>query len=150
MEIRRATEDDFAAMTDVWHSAVKATHGFLGESEIEGYRGRLATEFFPATEEIWVATDDDGAITGFIGMDDDEVGMLFVDAGHHGQGIGTALIDLVAEGRPTLEVEVNEQASQALGFYEGVGFERVSRSPVDSDGNPFPLLRMRRPGVDSV
>ena len=150
MEIRRATKDDFEAMTEVWHGAVKATHAFLGESEIEGYRARLSTEFFPATGEIWVATDDNGVVIGFIGMDGDEVGMLFVEADRHGQGVGTALIDLVAEGRPFLEVEVNEQASQALRFYEGLGFEQVGRSPVDSDGNPYPLLRMKRPGVDSV
>jgi putative acetyltransferase len=150
MKIRRATKDDFEAMTEVWHSAVKETHAFIHKSEIEGYRARLSTEFFPSTHEIWVATDEDESVIGFIGMNDDEVGMLFVDAEHHGEGVGTALIDLVTEGRPVLEVEVNEQATQAVGFYTALGFEMVSRSPVDSDGNPFPLLRMRRPGVDSV
>lgn len=150
MEIRRATEADYDAMTEVWHRAVKATHDFLTDSQVEGYRARIPGEVFPAVPDTWLAVDDDGVILGFVGMDGDEVSMLFVDADHHRQGVGTALIDLVAEGRPVLEVEVNEQATQAVDFYLGLGFEEISRSPVDSDGNPFPLLRMKRPGVDSV
>jgi putative acetyltransferase len=42
-------------------------------------------------------------------------------------------------------VDVNEQNPAAVGFYEALGFVVVSRSPVDGDGRPFPLLHMRRP-----
>ena len=150
VHIRQARERDFEAMTEVWYRAVKPTHSFLTDSDIEGYRARIPTEVFPAVPEIWAATGEDDEILGFIGMDGDEVGMLFVDSEHQAQGVGTALVDLVTEGRPVLEVEVNEQASQAVAFYQKVGFEETSRSPLDGDGNPFPLLRMKRQGVDSV
>ncbi len=42
-----------------------------------------------------------------------------------------------------LKVDVNEQNPQAVGFYEHMGFEVISRSPLDSLGKPFPLLHMQ-------
>ncbi|KPY35149.1 putative acetyltransferase [Pseudomonas syringae pv. papulans] len=41
------------------------------------------------------------------------------------------------------ELDVNEQNTQALGFYRRHGFEVVSRSEVDGLGQPYPMLRMR-------
>lgn len=41
------------------------------------------------------------------------------------------------------EVTVNEQNPRARGFYERMGFRAVSRSAVDGQGNPYPVLRMR-------
>ena len=45
------------------------------------------------------------------------------------------------------ELDVNEQNPDAVDFYRRRGFEQVGRSPVDSDGRPFPLLHFRRAGV---
>ena len=45
------------------------------------------------------------------------------------------------------ELDVNEQNPGAVEFYRRRGFEQVGRSPVDSDGRPFPLLHFRRAGV---
>ena len=37
------------------------------------------------------------------------------------------------------------QASwQAVGFYEHMGFETHKRTELDEEGNPYPLLYMRR------
>jgi len=43
-----------------------------------------------------------------------------------------------------LTLDVNEQNTQALGFYLHQGFEIVGRSPKDGLGQPYPLLHMRR------
>ena len=42
------------------------------------------------------------------------------------------------------EVCVNEQNSGARGFYEHMGFEVYQRDELDGQGNPFPILHMRR------
>lgn len=42
------------------------------------------------------------------------------------------------------EVVVNEQNPQAVGFYEHLGFETVDRSELDEQGNPYPILIMKR------
>jgi putative acetyltransferase len=41
------------------------------------------------------------------------------------------------------ELDVNEQNPQALGFYQHQGFVITGRSPLDGQGNPFPLLHLR-------
>ena len=47
-------------------------------------------------------------------------------------------------GRPHLEVGVNAQNSQAVAFYEALGFTAYASSPTDDDGRPYLILRMRR------
>ena len=39
---------------------------------------------------------------------------------------------------------VNEQNPQAKGFYEHMGFHVYKRTELDEQGNPYPLLYMRR------
>ena len=42
------------------------------------------------------------------------------------------------------EVPVNEQNPQAVGFYEHLGFQTYKRTECDEEGNPYPLLYMKR------
>lgn len=42
------------------------------------------------------------------------------------------------------EVAVNEQNPQAVGFYEHLGFQTYKRTECDEEGNPYPLLYMKR------
>lgn len=42
------------------------------------------------------------------------------------------------------EVTVNEQKPQAVGFYEHLGFQTYKRTECDEEGNPYPLLYMKR------
>ena len=39
---------------------------------------------------------------------------------------------------------VNEQNPQARGFYEHIGFQVYRRTDHDEQGNPYPILYMRR------
>jgi putative acetyltransferase len=48
-----------------------------------------------------------------------------------------------------LHVDVNEQNDRSLGFYLRMGFEVVDRSELDSNGKPYPLLRMRVANVNA-
>ena len=62
-------------------------------------------------------------------------------------GAGKALLRHAIEHDGVRLVDVNEQNPDAVDFYRRRGFEQVGRSPVDSDGRPFPLLHFRRAGV---
>ena len=42
------------------------------------------------------------------------------------------------------EVTVNEQNPRAVGFYEHLGFQTYKRTECDEEGNPYPLLYMKR------
>jgi len=141
---RPATKADHAALTEIWFRAVTATHDFLTPGQIEGYRRRLPVEFLPAVPELTVA-EAEGRPVGFIGMAGDEVAMLFIDPDFHGRGIGSDLVGRAAAGRGPLKVDVNEQNPAAHRFYLGLGFEQTGRSATDSDGDPFPMLHLKRP-----
>jgi len=45
-----------------------------------------------------------------------------------------------------LSTDVNVQNSQAVGFYERMGFVEIERSEVDSQGRPYPLIHLRYQG----
>lgn len=40
-------------------------------------------------------------------------------------------------------VDVNEDNTQAVGFYERLGFVQVGRSELDGQGKPYPTLHMK-------
>jgi putative acetyltransferase len=142
--LRRADERDTARLVEVWRTAVEATHHFLSPSDVDGYSGRLAVEFFPLVE--LVVAEVDGKIVGFSGTSPGRLEMLFVDPAAHGRGVGTALLNRAVLAQGVIDVDVNEQNPDAVTFYRRRGFQQIGRSALDSDGRPFPLLHMRRAG----
>ena len=70
--------------------------------------------------------------------------MLFVAPEERGKGIGRVLVSFAAEQFSANEVTVNEQNTQAVGFYEKMGFASYRRTQTDEQGGPYPLLYMKR------
>ncbi len=68
---------------------------------------------------------------------------LFIDPSQRGSGVGRALVQHALRLHPDLMTDVNEQNTQAVGFYEHVGFKRIGRSETDSQGLSYPLLHVR-------
>lgn len=127
---------------DIWRRAVDATHHFLATED------RLAIEeevrsFFP-TAKFVVACDARDAPVGLMLMDGDHLEALFIDPDHHGKGIGKALLQSAIVEHPVITTDVNEANSQALAFYERMGFQTIGRSELDGQGRPYPLLHLRR------
>ncbi|MDG9884907.1 acetyltransferase [Pseudomonas putida CSV86] len=145
MLIRQATNADHPLLLDLWLRSVRATHHFLQPSDIEALLPQLRDTYLPAVE-LWVAVDDLDLPTGFIGLNESHVEMLFIEPDLRGQGIGRALLDHARHSRSGLSVDVNEQNPEAAGFYLHYGFVQTGRSPLDGEGRPFPLLHMRLEG----
>ncbi|PLP61250.1 GNAT family N-acetyltransferase [Mesorhizobium loti] len=141
MKIRLSAKRDTARLVDIWLAAVRATHHFLTEDDIEFFLPRLRDLHISALE-VHVAEGDDGDLLGFAGLDGANLEMLFVDPTHHGRGIGKLLIDHAV----ALKVDVNEQNPGALAFYLKCGFTQVGRSELDGSGKPFPLLHLAQLG----
>ncbi|MGE8500224.1 MAG: GNAT family N-acetyltransferase [Pseudomonas sp.] len=136
------TEVDFPRMLEVWEAAVRATHDFLPEIDIQLIRPLLSSQYFPNLT-LTCIRDSSGQVVGFLGGAEGKVEMLFVDPATHGQGIGRALLQHAIEQHGAYLVDVNEQNPKALGFYLSQGFVVESRSPLDGGGRPFPLLHLR-------
>ncbi|UCO97713.1 GNAT family N-acetyltransferase [Metapseudomonas lalkuanensis] len=133
---------DRQRLVDVWEGAVRATHHFLSEDDIQFFRP-LVRDAYLDSVRLACLRGADGQIAGFIGTVEDKVEMLFVDPAQHGRGIGRALMDhALALGAQS--VDVNEQNPQAVGFYLRLGFVQQGRSEVDGAGKPFPILHLRK------
>ncbi|MCE9673948.1 GNAT family N-acetyltransferase [Myxococcus stipitatus] len=131
---------DRQRLVEVWEGAVRATHHFLSEEDIQFFKP-LVRDTYLDSVQLTCLRDSEGRISGFIGIADDKVEMLFVDPAQHGQGIGRALLEhAVAQGARA--VDVNEQNPRAVGFYLRMGFVQQGRSEVDGSGKPFPILHL--------
>lgn len=125
----------------IWESAVKATHDFLKEEDFNFYKSKIISDYFPQLK-LYAHYSDNKQITGFMGIDDNKLEMLFVHDSFRGKGIGRKLLKYAVNILNVNKVDVNEQNHQAIGFYEAFGFINVSRSETDGSGKSYPILHM--------
>lgn len=85
--------------------------------------------------------------------------MLFVAEEAQGAGVGSALLasvhaDVLETEASELTVDVNEDNQSGRRFYAARGFTVASRSDLDDQGRPFPILHLRltltRDGVSAT
>ena len=131
-----------AELLNVWESSVKATHCFLSEKEI-GRIKRYVPQALRAVPHLLIA-EEDGVPVAFAGIDGRKLEMLFVSAEKRGRGIGKKLLQHAVENYAVSELAVNEQNPQAMGFYEHMGFRTYKRSDIDEQGDPYPVLYMKK------
>ena len=122
MEIVQVTDRNpslIKQLLKVWESSVRATHLFLSENE----------NHLPV---------------GFMGITGRHLEMLFITHEERGKGYGTKLLQYGIEKYSVNDLAVNEQNPLAKGFYESMGFVIYKRTELDEQGNPYPLLYMKR------
>ena len=136
------SEQLLVGLTDVWERSVRATHAFLAEEDVSRLRA-MVPQAIAEVPRLLVARRA-GRLAGFVGADGAFLEMLFVDAADRGAGVGRLLLERAVELLGVTELSVNEQNPQAVGFYEHMGFSVFRRTETDTQGDPFPLLYMRR------
>lgn len=139
--LQKASESDFSTLIDIWESAVRATHHFLPEEEINNLRPLILNEYF--YQVLLYKYVQDGKILGFMGTSSDNIEMLFIDPIFRGKGIGRILTNFAVTALKIDKVDVNEQNLQAVGFYEKLGFKIIARSELDGQGKPYPILHLK-------
>ena len=119
------------------------THLFLSVDEINSIK-QYVPQAIKDVSILVIAENKNGNPVGFMGVDDKRLEMLFVLDKYRGQGIGKQLLQYGIENYSINELTVNEQNPRAKGFYEHMGFEVYKRTELDEQGNPYPLLYMKR------
>ena len=119
------------------------THLFLSVDEINNIK-QYVPQAIKDVSILVIAENKNGDPVGFMGVDDKQLEMLFVLDKYRGQGIGEQLLQYGIENYSINELTVNEQNPRAKGFYEHMGFEVYKRTELDEQGNPYPLLYMKR------
>lgn len=133
-------------MFTVWEASVRATHDFLAEADIERIAGYVP-DAFREVESLIIVRNGNGDLLGFCGVSGEEIEMLFMAPSARGRGIGKRLLRTAVEDFGARTLDVNEQNTQARGFYEHEGFEVIGRSERDGMGDPFPILHMKLPSA---
>ena len=142
-EIENRTDNLLAGLLKLWEKSVRATHLFLSESDIQNIK-----KYVPAALKnvghLIIATDSQNKPLAFMGIENNFLEMLFVLPEERRKGIGSALLKYGIEKYGIDELSVNEQNPQAKLFYEAWGFVTYKRTELDEQGNPFPILYMKK------
>lgn len=138
-KIIECSEGEYETLCGIWERSVRASHGFLTDKAVLEIKSALIPNYFPAVRLY--AVEDDGRLTAFIGLAQDRIEMLFVDASMRGMGYGTVLLGFARDSGARF-VDVNEQNPAALRFYLGAGFHIIGRDETDGAGRPYPILHL--------
>lgn len=133
----------FDALVSVWEDSVCATHLFLSDEEILKIK-TYVPQALSAVENLVIAENEAGKPIAFLGVQNHRLEMLFLASSARGQGLGKQLMQYGDDHYGITELTVNEQNPQAVGFYEHLGFTTYKRTDHDEEGNPYPLLYMKR------
>lgn len=125
----------------IWERSVLATHHFLSPTDFEEIKELVANLNFNDFQVFCSVYEN--TVMGFIGVADKKVEMLFLDPKYFGHGIGKKLLTFAIDELNADKVDVNEQNTKALKFYQKFGFEIVERTDKDDQGRKYPLLRMK-------
>lgn len=77
MSIQDVTQEHYQVLIEIWESSVRSTHDFLSEKNIAELKPLILEQYFDAVE-LRCFKDESGKITGFIGVAESKIEMLFV------------------------------------------------------------------------
>ena len=143
IKIEERTASLIENLLQVWENSVRATHLFLSENEINNIK-QYVPQALRDIPILVIAENEDGMPVGFMGISGQKLEMLFIANENRGQGIGKLLLQTGIKNYAINELAVNEQNPLAKGFYEHMGFMVYKRTKQDEQGNPYPLLYMKK------
>lgn len=134
---------DYPEILKIWETSVRATHLFLTENEIAFYRPLVLKYVLPDCDLYGIFSAS--RLLGFLGARTGKVEMLFLGPAQRGRGLGRLLLEFALNKLKIYNIDVNEENTEALGFYLHLGYQIVSRSELDGNGKPHPILHLRYP-----
>lgn len=146
-KIERYTNKDREQILKIWEKSVLATHGFLNPTDIEEIKQLVQTFNFNDFEVYCLKQNEE--VAGFIGLAERKIEMLFFSPEYIGKGLGRKLTDFAFSELKADKVDVNEQNTHAVKFYEKLGFRTYERTDKDDQGKEYPLLRMKLKTIES-
>ena len=131
MRLRRAEQEDAPAVAEVFLASFRSL-AFLPIVHDDADTRAWASSWLVPETELWVAEEDE--IVGFMALNDDVLGWLYVHPRWQNRGVGTELLEKAKELRPDgFELWVFQQNEGARRFYERHDFRCVELT--DGSGN---------------
>lgn len=127
--IREFEKNDINDVMQIWKSENIKTHKFIQKEYWES-KYNFVKENLP-NAEIYVYISKE-KVVGFIGLNDNYIEGIFVDAKNQANGVGTSLLNKVKEIRNNLTLSVYKKNTNAINFYKKNDFMITSES-IDED-----------------
>lgn len=150
--LRQAGPEDADAIADLYTAARVAAVPQMPPALHNNAEDRawLAGQLARTDREAWIA-ERDGQLLGYALLEPVWLDHLFVRPGATGEGVGTALLDLVKGLRPDgFSLWVFETNAGARRFYAGHGLVELERTDGSANEERAPDIRMVWPGSDPV
>ena len=143
--IRKATKEDLARIAEIvvfnyrlnFYPIFKNDDFYFGELQVLN----LMESYQPLIETMWVY--DDGAIKGFVQVDNKEIKKLFVEPALQGNAIGSKLLNFAIDKFNADFLWALEKNIRAIKFYQRHGFSVTSEKKLEEDTTEY-LVRMER------
>ncbi len=139
--IESAAQTDFLEIVDIWEASVRATHTFLSEPDIQELRPLILNEYLMAVTLFCVR--EDGKILGFLGLSPTRSKCSSSGLTPAARESANNLFASPSTKKASAK-SMSTNKTQAVGFYEHLGFATGGRSPLDPQGKLFPVLSMER------
>ena len=147
MRVRPAAKTDAAALAalsiEVWVGTYlrRGVNSFFGAFVLSEFTQGKFEATIDAGHDLLVVSENQDGIDGFIrmadgrdapvdGLSDLEIVTFYVQPSHHGNGIGSALLDVATDycrskGRNSIWLTTNSENKPAIDFYIAKGFQQV-------------------------
>ena len=145
--LRAARPEDTPAVVAVFQAARADALPYLpiihSSEEDQAFFGSLVDRGLVTVAEL------DGAVAGFLALNDDWVDHLYIAPAAQGQGLGGALLKAAQAQRDRLQLWVFQRNTNAIAFYEHHGFAIAERTDGAGNEERTPDARMAwvRPGT---
>ncbi|MDD9269640.1 GNAT family N-acetyltransferase [Paenibacillus sp. GCM10023248] len=137
---RKATDNDYDIIINLWERSVMATHHFLNFKDKEEIKKELPMYFPHLDVRLWYIED---SIIGFTAINENHLEALFLDPDKIGKGYGKQIMQICINGFGITSVDVNKQNENATRFYLKSGFGIIGEDLTDGAGRPYPILHLK-------
>ena len=118
--IRELRKADINKVADIWLDTNIKAHSFIPAQYWKNNFEFVKEALLQA--EVYVY-ENDKEIQGFIGLNDEYIEGIFVSDEVQSQGIGKMLLNSAKNKRNALRLNVYQQNTRAIAFYQREGFE---------------------------
>ena len=142
MQIEKLNSKNYKGIITVWNKAIRATHNFLSEDDIQILERKTLIELFESVS-IYGIRVNNKELAEFVGINQNIIEMLFVSPDFTKKGIGSFLLNFAITENGAHKLEVYEHNKNAIRLYEKSGFIKASREDCDPLINkPYSILKM--------
>lgn len=144
--VKEVTPREWGELLEVWESAVRATHDFISEEDLQFYKKAIPERYLPELC-VYCLRNEAGRMLGFLGVSASEIEMLFVRDEARGRGVGRELLEYATGVLGLTRLWVNSQNGRPPAFTAGWDSARPGVASGIRKGNPIRCCGWNCPGA---